>query len=303
MTLSKNVMLGIAAGLITALIGASWQVVSRSASLTALGPVELATLRYAVPALLLLPVTWRVGLLPINVSLKLLLLLVCGSGLSFGLLVFAGTRFAPAAHMGVMIAATGPLITAGLLWFIDRSSVSRSRGVGLLLIAGGVVLMGANSLAASSQAWVGDILFLMGAIAWGGYGIAFRKSNLNPWQAAAIVNSWSALLLLPIIVFHGVDGFFKVAPTTLMVQFFFQGVLAGLFGLVTYTFAVRQLGAASAAAFGALVPVLSALGGWLILSEVITALVAVAALVATVGVVFALGWFESPLRVRAQKTD
>ena len=303
MKLSQNVMLGIAAGLVTALIGASWQVVSRSASLTALGPIELATLRYVVPALLLLPITWRVGLLPKNVSLTTLLLLVCGSGLPFGLLAFAGTRFAPAAHMGVMIAATGPLITAALLWLIDRSRVSRSRCVGLLLIAFGVVLMGANSLTASSHAWIGDILFLLAAIAWGGYGIAFRKSNLSPWQAAAIVNTWSALLLLPIVVFYGVDGFFKVAPATLIVQFFFQGVLAGVFGLVTYTFAVRQLGAASAAAFGALVPVLSALGGWLILSEAITALVAVAALVATAGVVFALGWFESSLQVRVRKPD
>jgi drug/metabolite transporter (DMT)-like permease len=303
MKLSQNVMFGIAAGLVTALIGASWQVVSRSASLTALGPIELAILRYAVPTLLLLPITWRVGLLPKDVSVKTLLLLVCGSGLPFGLLAFAGTRFAPAAHMGVMIAATGPLITAGLLWFIDRSRVSRSRGVGLALIAFGVVLMGANSLTASSRAWVGDILFLLAAIAWGGYGIAVRKSNLSPWQAAAIVNTWSALLLLPIVYFYGVDGFFRVSPTTLIVQFFWQGVLAGVFGLVTYTFAVRQLGAASAAAFGALVPVLSALGGWLILTEPMTALIAVAALMATAGVVFALGWFESSIQSRAQKTD
>jgi drug/metabolite transporter (DMT)-like permease len=126
---------------------------------------------------------------------------------------------------------------------------------------------------------------------------------LSPWQAAAIVNTWSALLLLPIVYFYGVDGFFRVSLTTLIVQFFWQGVLAGVFGLVTYMFAVRQLGAASAAAFGALIPVLSALGGWLILSEPMTALIAVAALMATAGVVFALGWFESSMQVCVQKTD
>jgi drug/metabolite transporter (DMT)-like permease len=296
MKISRNVALGLSAGLITALIGASWQVVSRSAALTPLGAVELALLRYAVPTLLLLPITLRIGLLPKQVPPRVLLLLICGGGLPFGLLAFAGTRFAPAAHMGVMVAATGPLITAGLLWLADRSRVSKSRGIGLVLIATGVVLLCSASLRTTNQAWIGDIFFLLAAVAWGAYGIAFRKSNLSPWQAAAIVNTWSALLLVPIVIFYGADGFYKVSYATLMMQLLWQGVVAGVFGLVTYTFAVRHLGASAAAAFGALVPVLSALGGWLILSEAMTVPVAVAALLATVGVALAVGLFDKTVR-------
>jgi drug/metabolite transporter (DMT)-like permease len=298
--LQKNWLLGIAAGLVTALIGSSWQIVSRSAALTPLGPVELALLRYAIPAVLLLPLLFRVGLMPKSVPRRVLLMLVCGGGLPFGLLVFAGTRFAPAAHMGVMIAATGPLITATLLWLIDRKTVSVSGAVGLALIALGVALLGARSLATQGNTWVGDVFFLLAALVWSGYGIAFRKTALTPWQGAAIVNTWSAILLLPIVLIVLIAGdglgFAKVSEAALALQLVWQGILAGVFGLVTYTFAVRQLGASGAAAFGALVPVLATLGGWAFLSEAITPLIATASILAMIGVALAVGLFETGKR-------
>ena len=46
-----------------------------------------------------------------------------------------------------------------------------------------------------------------------------------------------------------------------------QGLLAGLGGAFTFTLAIKHLGAARAALSGALVPVLSALGGALLLGE------------------------------------
>lgn len=289
---SQKWVLGLGAGCVTALIGASWQIVSRGAALTPLGPVELAVLRYVIPGVCLLPLLRGVGLLAKSVPRCVLLALVCGGGLPFGLLAFAGTRFAPAAHMGVMIAATGPLITATLMWLIDRARVSPSRGVGLLLIAMGVTLLGARAFTSGEQTWIGDIFFLLAALCWGGYGIAFRKSGLTPWQGAAIVNAWSALVLLPIVLLVGVDGFCRVDGATLALQALWQGVIAGMLGGVTYTFAVRQLGASGAAAFGALVPVLSAIGGWFILSETMTPTVIIASILAMLGVALAVGLFE-----------
>jgi drug/metabolite transporter (DMT)-like permease len=286
------ILFGLGAGFVTALIGASWQIVSRSASLTPLGPIELAVLRYAIPAILLLPIALRTGLIPRSAPPLVLIVLACGGGLPFGLLAFAGTRFAPVVHMGVMIAATGPLITALLLWIIERQAVSGQRKIGLFLIAAGVTILGAQSLRASTDTWIGDALFLLAAFVWGGYGIAFRRSNLTPWQGAAFVNFWSAVLLLPIAIVTGVSGFAIVDTNTLIVQAVWQSVVAGMFGLVTYTTAVRYAGAAVAAAFGALVPVLSALGGWIILGEAMTPVTAAAAVLATVGVAFAVGIFD-----------
>ena len=295
---TKKWVLGLGAGLVTALIAASWQIVSRSAAPTPLGPVELAVLRYVIPGVCLLPALRGVGLLPKTMSRPVLLSLVCGGGLPFGLLAFAGTRFAPAAHMGVMIAATGPLIAAMFMWIIDRTPVSPIRGLGLFLIVIGVTLLGARALITGEQTWIGDIFFLHAALIWGGFGIAFRKCGLTPWQGSALVNAWSALLLLPVVLLMGVDGLFQVDTQTLALQALWQGVIAGLLGGIAFTFAVRQLGANGAAAFGALVPVLSAVGGWFILSEAMTASVVGASLLAMFGVALAVGLFERDTKTR-----
>jgi drug/metabolite transporter (DMT)-like permease len=286
---NKYAWLGLLAGVITALIGASWQVISRSAAATPLGPVELAVLRYAIPAALLLPITLRGGLLPPAVPLRTLILLVSGAGLPFGLLVFAGSRFAPAAHMGILIAATGPLMTSALLWLIDRTRISAQRGAGLALIAAGVAMLSAYRISASDHTWIGDVFFVLAALLWSGYGIAFRKTALTPWQCAAIVNAWSAVAILPVAAFVGVEGFARADASLLALHVLWQGVIAGVFGLVAYTVAVRSLGASRAAAFGALVPVLATLGGSLWLDEAITAVSAIASLLATAGVALAVG--------------
>lgn len=286
----SQIWLGCLAGLLTALIGASWQIVSRSAAITPLGPLELATLRYGLPALILLPVLWRVGLLPKGTSKGVLLIVVFSSGLPFGLLAFLGSRFAPAAHMAVMMVATGPLITATLLWLIERKRIESMQALSLGLIAISVMLLGAGSWQGGLTTWLGDALFLLAALVWSGYGLAFRRSGLTPWQAAAVVNAWSALAVLPLALIFGVSGFMQVDGPTLALQALWQGVIAGIFGLVTYTTAVRWLGAQAAAAFGALVPILAAWGGWWLLQEPLGWRVVIASSLAAAGMALAIGW-------------
>ena len=63
MTERKNLWLGIIAALLAALIGSAWQLTSRYGVTTSLGAMELACLRYGVPALVLLPLLLKTGLL------------------------------------------------------------------------------------------------------------------------------------------------------------------------------------------------------------------------------------------------
>ncbi|MEO5671000.1 MAG: hypothetical protein ABIR26_09955, partial [Ramlibacter sp.] len=57
--LGKPALRGWAAALLMVLIGAGWQLATRAGARAALAPVDLALLRYAIPALLLAPVWWR----------------------------------------------------------------------------------------------------------------------------------------------------------------------------------------------------------------------------------------------------
>jgi len=283
--MSRNLLLGLTAALLAALIGTSWQIASRHGVTTSLGPVELAVLRYGLPALLLAPCLRGVGLLPAGVPRRVLLVMLAGGGLPFGLLVLSGAQFAPAAHIGVFMAGAMPLFAAGLAWRLEGERLGRMRLAGLGLLALGVALLGATGWGRAS--WRGDLLFMAAGFAWAAYTLAFRRSGLTPWQGAAWVNAWSALLLAAALPWLGAPRLFTAPWSDLAFQALWQGGIAGVLGLVTYTAAVRRLGASRAALSSALVPPMTALGGWWLLGEPLGAGGALAVALVALGLVAA----------------
>lgn len=279
--MNRNLAIGLLAALAAALIGSGWQIASRHGVTTTLGPLEIAVLRYGVPALMLLPLLIRTGLLPPGLPRRRLGLLVLGGGLPFGLLVLAGAQWAPAAHMGVFMAGSVPLFTAlgARLAFGDR--IGGLRVAGLLLIGGGIAVFGASSVADAAHAWRGDLLFILAAMVWAVYTLAFRGSGLTPWQGAAVINAWSSLLLLPVLLAFGAPRLLTAPWVDVAWQALGQGAVAGLLGLVTYMIAIARLGAARASLSAALVPLSTALGAaWLLGEPLGVATLAASALVA-----------------------
>ncbi len=321
---------GLAMGTAAALIGGGWQVATRAATtgshLASIAPADLVVLRYGIPALLLAPVLWRVGLvpaLPAGVSRWRLAWLWLGAGLPFGLVAMAGSRHAPAAHMGVLMAGATPLFATALAFLVWRERPGRLRGLGLALMTLAVTLLGGTSLvdgfaggvsggsvsglaagqpdggagAFASGTWRGDMLFLIAACLWAVYTLAFRRIGLGAWQAAAFVNAWSAIAVLAWVLLRGGTGLGAVPAADLAWQALWQGLLGGVLGLWTFSVAIERLGAAPAAAFGALAPVVSAIGGWFWLGDVLSPLDLVAVFLAVAGVALASGAFvRSPPR-------
>lgn len=265
--MNRNLAIGLLAALAAALIGSGWQIASRHGVTTTLGPLEIAVLRYGVPALVLLPLLLQTGLLPPGLQRRRLGLLVLGGGLPFGLLVLAGAQWAPAAHMGVFMAGSVPLFTALGARLAQGERISGLRLTGLLFIGGGMAVFGASSLAGTAHTWRGDVLFILAAMVWAVYTLAFRGSGLTPWQGAAVINAWSILLLLPVLLIFGAPRLLTAPWTDVAWQALGQGVAAGLLGLVTYMIAIARLGAARASLSAALVPLSTALGAAWLLGE------------------------------------
>jgi drug/metabolite transporter (DMT)-like permease len=285
--MSRHILVGLLAALASALIGSGWQIMSRHAVTTTLGPLELAVLRYGVPALVLAPLLWRTGLFPRGVSAVRLACMVVGGGLPFGLLALAGVQWAPAAHMGIFLAGSVPLFTALGARVVLGERLALPRVLGLLLVLAGLAILGAHSLSGAALVWRGDLLFVAAAMVWGMYTLAFRGSGLTPWQGAAVVNGWSALLVLPVAVLLGVPRLASAPWADVAWQALGQGVLAGLLGLVTYMVAVARLGAARGSLSAALVPLFTAMGAAWLLSEPLTVATVLAAVLVTAGVVLA----------------
>lgn len=292
--MQRRRLAGLALGTAAALIGGSWQVLTRQATTTSMHPYDLALLRYGVPALILAPLWWRSTLRPAGVPRGALALMVLGAGLPFGLLAMAGSRHAPAAHMGVLIAGASPLIAAVLAALLWRERPGPARLAGLALMAAGVLLLAApawhagRATPALDGTAFGDALFLLAATLWAAYTLAFRRTGLTPWQGAALVSAWSALALVPAWWVLGDGARLAAVPwPELAGHALVQGVVAGLLGLWTISAAIERLGASQAAAFGALAPAVSALGGWWWLGDPLSALDLLAVGCAVAGVLLA----------------
>jgi drug/metabolite transporter (DMT)-like permease len=288
--------IGWLAALAAALIGSGWQIASRHGVTTTLGPVELAVLRYAIPALVLAPLWLRRSGWPAGLSLLRCALLVLCGGLPFGLVVLAGAQWAPAAHMGIFVAGSLPVFTALGGWLAAGDRPAPSRLLGLALIVAGMAVFGAADWRTVEGAWRGDLLFLFAALLWAVYTLAFRGCGLTPWQGAAVVNLGSALLLLPLVAVAGAPRLLSAPWADVAWQALGQGVVAGLLGLVVYSVAIARLGAARAALSAALVPLLTAAGGAGLLGEPFSGALLVAVLLVVPGLVLGGGALAQPLR-------
>jgi len=287
--MNRNTLIGLLAALAAALLGSGWQILSRHGVTTTLGPLDLAILRYGVPALVLLPLLWRIGLRPAGLPTSRLVWMVLGGGLPFGLLVMAGAQWAPAAHIGVFMAGSVPLFTAAGSRMTAGTALARGQWLGLALVATGLLVLGVSSTASAGASWRGDALLVLAGALWAAYTLAFRGSGLSPWQGAAVVSAWSSLLLMPLVVVLGAPRLLQAPWTDVALQAAGQGVAAGLLGLVAYLAAVTRLGAARAALSAALVPPLTSLGAaWLLHEPLGPNTLAASALVA-MGVVMAAG--------------
>lgn len=291
--MSNPLITGAAAAVFAGLLGVAWQLLTRHGVTTTLGPLDLAWLRYGIPALVLLPMLRRTGLRPPGVPVWRLAILVAGGGLPFGLLVVAGAQYAPAAHMGVFMAGTIPVFTAVACRVLLRESVTPVRWAGLALICAGVGWLGASAFSQGLATWRGDLLFILAALVWTAYTLAFRGCGLSPWQAAAVINGWSAIGLLAWLpltfALSGVPRLFTAPWADVLLQAFGQGVLAGLMGIIAYMAAVARLGSARAALSSALVPPLTALGAAWLLAEPAGSETWGAVLLVAAGIVLASG--------------
>lgn len=275
--------LGLALAVLAVVIWAAWLPATRLAIADGLGPLDIALLRYAVPAIVLAPVWWRAGLLPRGVPLPLLLAML-GWGAPFVMLVSAGMARASVAHTAALVPCTMPVIAAvaARVCYGERIPARRRAGIGLIAVAALCVL--ASVFAGGGATDLPTVgLLLLASGGWAAYTVAYRRSGLTAMQGAGIVFAWSTLLMLPVAAIGG-TGMGAVPLSSLAFHFLVQGVLTGLVATVAYGLAIDRLGTARASSFSVLVPVLATVLAFFWLGEAPSVLDGLALAIGTLGV-------------------
>jgi drug/metabolite transporter (DMT)-like permease len=258
---------GAAFGLAAVSIWASWSVFTRLAVTTSLDVWDIAALRFSVAGLLLTPVLVRRGLARDRLGWLGLSVLIAGLGAPYVLVAAGGLHFAPAYDQGALNPGCMPLFVALIAASLLGEKLFTARKWGLsLILAGALAIVGWRTAWTTSRSF-GDALFLLAAFLTACGTVVMRHAKLEASHAAALVSTGSLLIYLPIyLVLRGTPRA-QMRLSEFAIQAIFQGVVVTIIAFLLYGRAVAILGASSAAAFGALVPALSALLAIPILGE------------------------------------
>lgn len=278
------------AGAVAALIWAGYQVLTKQGLGSGAGggftPLDLTLFRFGLPGLLLLPVLLRRRAALQKLGLWRVTALTVVAGPLLGLSTAQGYSLAPLAHGAVLFPAFTTLAGVLLSRWILGAPQTRAQLLGLVVIVGGLVLVGGVT-GGSVMVWLGDALFLLSGLLWGGYTVLLRRWQLDGLTGAAIAGASSTLVT---VLLYGAMGDFErlsqIATMTLWTQCLFQGVLAGV---VAYGMAVQKLGAAGAALFPATVPLLALMLGVTAFEAVVAPLQWLGLAITTVGLLMAAG--------------
>lgn len=255
----------------TLCIWTGFVLVSRFGGKSALTPYDVFALRLITASLILLPLAgsllaggeWR--------DRRLWALSLVG-GLLYGLLVYAGFKFAPAAHGGILLSGRQPFLITAVVWLLAGTRPTRMRSIGLAGIAVGVLCAAMPYFTHwSPELLLGDALLLLSSVTWAVYSVLAKRWGFSPWTLTRAVALGSAVLYLPVYALW-LPKALDAAPLSMIVtQGLYQGVGATILAMIFFLRAVASLGPERTAAILALVPVTSGLLAVPLLDEPLTA--------------------------------
>ena len=289
--------LGVLAALATVTIWAAFLIGTRFAVSGNLTVDEVLVLRLIPAFLIMFPLMFKLGIIIKGQSIFSVLMIALGATAVFPYLISTGVYYAPASDAGALAPGMLPFWTALFAFLITGEKPSKIRLIGLLIILLGAFLVGFYSILSSSgeNTWKGHFLFLAGSGMWSIYSVYFRQSGIDPLTGLVFGLFWGTAVVIPLLLLFGDVSFEKAAFLDILSMIILQGLLIAIFAMLLYNFAIRQLGPAQTAAFGALTPILALVGGFVFLGETITLLKTVGIFIVAIGVVLASGILEKAL--------
>ena len=288
---------GVLAALATVTIWAAFLIGTRFAVNGNLTVDEVLILRLIPAFLIMLPLMFKLGVIIKGQSIFSLLMIALGATAVFPYLISTGVYYAPASDAGALAPGMLPFWTALFAFIITGEKPSKIRFFGLIVILMGAFLVGSYSILSSSDqnTWKGHFLFLAGSGMWSIYSVYFRQSGIDPLTGLVFGLFWGTVVVIPLLVLFGDVSFEKASTFDIFSMIILQGLLIAILAMLLYNFAIRQLGPAQTAAFGALTPILALIGGFIFLGETITLLKSIGIFIVAIGVLFASGILEKIL--------
>ncbi|MDN3695878.1 DMT family transporter [Vibrio clamense] len=231
-----------------------------------LTPADIAMMRFALPALVLLPLVVKARIEIMKVPLRYLIGMFIGCGLPYLLIASTAMHFVPVAHGSALVPGTLPLFVSAIAVILFKQPLSQHRKLGLAFVFLGILLFLTSSLAEyDGNQLTGHLLFLMGSMMWAMFTICARVANLDALVSAGLISLLSVIALFALVSTGTLDSHLTSIPFNswpwqeLAGHLMLQGLGAGLLAAFTYLYAINKLGAERSAAFGSATPAVATL--------------------------------------------
>jgi len=256
----------------TALWGSNG-VVSR-ALMDTIPPLVMASARWAVVFVVLLPLVWserRALVLAFRRDWKLLLSLTLLGGAPQTALVYSGLAASTAIHLG-LLNSTIPVLIILISWGWYARRPRRLEAVGLAISLSGVLLILAHGDLASLlqlQFNHGDLLMLGAMVIWALYTLRLkdRPQSLSVFAFVFALSLIGELLTLPLAIFQWSHAASMQLGARELLGLFYIGALATLVSTVLFSYGVERVGAVRAGILIHLMAVFSSLFASLFIGE------------------------------------
>ena len=260
---------GYAAAAATLAMWTGFSLITRMGGKSVLTPYDIFALRVITASVILLPFA---GSLPKNAwrDRRLwILTLLCS--LIYCPLCFNGFRYAPAAHGAILLSGMQPFLISIVAWVVAGTRPSRIRSIGLACIGVGITCAAIPYFTDwSGDSALGDLLILLSSILWAIYTVYAARWGYSAWTLTRAIAFGSAIVYLPIYLLF-LPKQLAVAPISMIIiQSVFQGIVATILAMLAYLKALSLLGTERAAAFLALVPIVTGIVAVPLLDEALT---------------------------------
>lgn len=206
--------------------------------------------------------------------LKQFLLFALLSSLVYPLLFMRGIRQTTAGNTALLLASM-PMWTAVLSFIFVRERLSPITWLGLLMTSLGTVMIAfsGGKISLSASHLQGNLYMLAAAICWASATVVSRPllSQISPLRLAFCATVLATPIHLLLTIQQLPITLSTLAEPALTASTLYSGIMSTGIAYATWHLGVRQLGASHAAAYQNVVTLVGVLGGWLVLSETITA--------------------------------
>jgi len=245
-----------------------WMSATRVAATEGIAPIDVAFMRYSIPAILLIPV-WLATLRKLKNAPLWSIIAMLGWGAPFLWLVTASVQDTKVVYLATIVPCTMPIFAVVAERILFKRVPDRTQLVGFGLVAMAALLVMLNAIFGGGISLSSLVLMLLAACGWGSYVVAFRHTGLTAAQGAAWVCVASTALIVVIKLIIGGE-FLPLTRDQFIFNAVAQGFLSGFVAVLLYTIAIEKLGSTQAASYGVLVPVLASFFAWVWLGEIPT---------------------------------